>query len=89
MSDAATELIDFRDEVLAGAKVYLAGGPAPISELTRVLTSHLELDDQLPVRTMLLALVSGGHIKVHGHQMSLPAGGDKRDTNEREGDDRK
>lgn len=83
MTDAATELLDFRDDVLSSARVYLAAGPAPLSELTRVLSSHLQQPDQLPIRTMLLALTSGGHLKLAGHQVSLPAGGEKRESEER------
>jgi len=79
--NAATELIDFRDEVLAGAQVYLRSGPAPLSELVRVLASHLECDP-LPVRSMLLALTAGSPLRLQGHQVSLPAGSDQRESEE-------
>jgi hypothetical protein len=82
MTDAATELNTFRDEVLAGAQTYLRAGPAPLSELVRVLASHLECDP-LPVRTMLLALSASSPLRIHGSQVSLPAGGDQRESEER------
>jgi hypothetical protein len=68
------------EDVLNGAKTYLSFGPAPINELTRVLSEHLGTARPV-LNTAVMALVADGVLNYSGSKMvSLPAGGDTRDT---------
>lgn len=69
--------------VLDGARTYLSFGPAPINELVRVLAQHLEALDRRPVFAAVMAMVAAGELHYSGSTLvSLPAGGDTRDTKE-------
>lgn len=71
------------EQVDNGARTYLSFGPAPINELVRVLAQHLEMSDRQPVHAAVMALVSAGELHYSGSAMvSLPTGGDSRDTEE-------
>jgi hypothetical protein len=71
------------EQVGHGARTYLSFGPAPVNELVRVLAQHLEMRDRQPIHAAVMAMVSAGELHYSGSAMvSLPAGGDTRDTEE-------
>lgn len=80
MTDLAEPL---EDQVRASAQLYLSLGPAPLSELTRVLAEHVQSPPQT-VHAALLALAGAGVLHLAGSTVSLPAGDGIRDTKERQ-----
>lgn len=79
-----TEILsDLDGRTLAGARVYLdmAGGGVPRAELVRVLASYLEVDHEV-AGASIDRLVAGGWLQTAASTVSLPAGGDARDTKE-------
>jgi hypothetical protein len=77
-----TDLIEpLEDQALRSAQLYLNFGPAPLTELTRVLAEHLDSPPPA-VRAALLALVRSGVLNLAGSTVSLPAGSERRDTKE-------
>lgn len=81
----STELLD--TQVLAGAQVYLhVAGPVPISELVRVLAQHLETGSLGLVNQSVRRLAVAGKLHHQSTVVSLPAGGDARDTEEHHAD---
>lgn len=69
------------DQVAESARIYLGMGPAPLSELTRVIAQHLE-SPAPAVRAAVLALGRSGVLHLTNHTVSLPAGAETRDTKE-------
>lgn len=72
------------DDVAAAAALYLdVAGPAPLSELVRNLSLHLEANRDL-VTTALTALVAAGALSFSSRTqlVALPAGDATRDTEE-------
>lgn len=66
-----------------GARTYLSFGPAPIREVVRVLAQHLEVRNLDVVQASVMSLVADGALNYSARaEVSLPAGGDERDTKE-------
>lgn len=83
MTGHAEALAMLDEQVGDGARTYLSFGPAPVTELTRVLAQHLEMRDRAPIHAAVMAMVSAGELRYSGSAMvSLPAGDDARDTTE-------
>lgn len=76
-----TDTGELHTDVANGALVYLSFGPAPWTELLRVLSQHLEITRDR-IEQELRALLTAGRLQANGYQVSLPAGGDPRDTKE-------
>lgn len=66
--------------LLDGALLFLSFGLAPISELTRVLTDHLETARADLIRAGIDRLVTAGELSLAGNTVSLPAGAGTRET---------
>lgn len=77
-----SELLDVAElhaAVLDAARIYLRSGPAPRRELIRVVAQHLEVPGP-QAQTHLSQHARDGALAAAGDLMSLPAGGDTRDT---------
>lgn len=78
-------MADLECEAHTAAYVYLRQGSAPRRELVRVLAAHLQVSLQT-TDAVLQQLVDNGRVTQTGSEtMSLPAGGDTRDTKENQG----
>jgi hypothetical protein len=74
-----TEHLD--EQVFEGAGIYLGvSGPVPLSELTRVLAQHLNTSYLALVSESVRRLAATGRLAYQATIVSLPAGGDVRDT---------
>ncbi len=71
---------DPAEAVAGGARIYLQFGPAPLSELVRVLSQHLGAG-RGTVEALVRRLIKDGTLAANGYQVSLPAGG-VRETEE-------
>lgn len=80
-TDPAAEQLDAA--VHAGAVVFLSFGAAPVPELVRVLTQHLEMTPG-EVRAALLRITDAGGLNLAGQTVSLPTGGGQREIKERD-----
>lgn len=84
LGDQSIATIDELDVAVAdGAGVYLhVAGPAQLAELVRVLAQHLDTSYLSLVHASILRLVQRGWLVQNANMVSLPAGGDTRDTEE-------
>jgi hypothetical protein len=73
------ETVELAEAVMGGASIYLGHGAAPLSELVRVLSQHAEAEPGR-VGAILRDLIAAGQLRAHGYQVSLPAGGDTRES---------
>lgn len=84
MGAKMTEVVEsLEEQITEGAQVYLAFGPAPLTELVWVLAQHVPAPPTT-VRDALVALTANGVLNLSGTTVSLPAGSGIRDTEERE-----
>jgi hypothetical protein len=69
-------------DVAHAARTYLRHGPAPLSELVRVLTDHLEVFGRERVAASVVRLINTGALRLTGANVSLPSGGGQREIKE-------
>lgn len=73
---------ELQQALLDGALLCLSFGPAPLTELVRVLAQHLETARLGIIRSGICQLAATGRLELAGGIVSPPSGRDTRETEE-------